>query len=359
MRPIIDSHLDLSWSALSWNRDLTLPLEEIRRRERHMTDDDARGNATVSLPELRRANVLVCLATLLVRAKPEVVPPVGKRIDLDYASLDHAHAIAMGQLAYYHELQRRGELRMLSTRSALRAFWDEQRARSAAGRPVGAILAMEGADPITSPAQVEHWWALGLRSVMLAHYGKSHYAVGTGDAGPLTTAGVEILKEFERVGMILDLTHTSDPSFFEALERFRGPVMASHNNCRALVPGDRQFSDEQIRLLAERGAVIGVVCDQWMLAPGYRPGSSPRIASLTALADQIDHICQLTGSVRHAAIGSDLDGGFGTEQSPSDLETITDLHKLDPILRGRGYSDADLDAIFFDNWLQFFLRHLP
>jgi membrane dipeptidase len=251
---------------------------------------------------------------------------------------------------------------MLTNRRHLRSHWS--RWQEAGGQtqsiPVGLILAMEGADPIVSPKQVEWWWEKGLRSVGLAHYGKSYYGVGTGDSGPLTQKGIELLKEFDRLGMILDATHSSDPSFYQAMELFHGPVMASHNNCRALVPGDRQFSDEQIRLLVERDAVIGVAFDSWMLYPGFVIGQTHgSAASLTAVADHIDHICQLAGSAKHIALGTDLDGGFGTEQSPAGLETIADLQKVDGILAERGYSSADINDIFHGNWLRFFLAALP
>jgi len=141
---------------------------------------------------------------------------------------------------------------------------------------------------------------------------------------------------------------------------FAGPVMASHNNCRALVPGDRQYSDEQLKMLFERNAVIGVACDAWMLYPNYIPGQTPREAvAIDSVADHIDHICQLAGNCRHAAIGSDLDGGFGTNQTPEGLETIADLQKLEGILGGRGYGPGDIRAIFYENWLGFFRRNLP
>ncbi len=251
---------------------------------------------------------------------------------------------------------------MVANQSQLRSHWSrwEEKATSASTLPIGLILAMEGADPIVSPGQVDQWWSDGLRSVGLAHYGKSHYAVGTGDHGPLTPKGVELLKEFDRVGMILDATHSSDPSFYQALDLFRGPVMASHNNCRALVPGDRQFSDEQIKRLIDRGSVIGVALDSWMLKPNFVIGKTPgNVVSLEAVVDHIDHICQFAGNANHAAIGSDLDGGFGTNQSPGGLETIADLQKLDAILMQRGYSSAQIDGIFHGNWLRFFLSALP
>ncbi len=361
MRLIIDSHLDLSWNALSWNRDLTQPIAALRAIEAGMTDDDARGNGTVTLPEMRRGGAAVCCGTLLCRAKSQPKPV--RKIDLDVATQEIACAVARGQLSYYRLLAQRKELNFIENRQQLEAHWSawSDNARDANTKlPIGIILAMEGADPIVSPSQTQQWWDDGLRAVGLAHYGKSHYAVGTGDDGPLTGSGVELLKEFDRLGMILDATHSSDSSFFQAMDLFAGPVMASHNNCRALVPGDRQFSDEQLKLLIQRSAVIGVALDAWMLKPGFVIGETPGSAvSLDAVADHIDHICQVAGSTRHAAIGSDLDGGFGTEQSPGGLDTIADLQKLDEILARRGYSNSDIDLIFHGNWLRFFMQALP
>ena len=130
--------------------------------------------------------------------------------------------------------------------------------------------------------------------------------------------------------------------------------------CRALVPGDRQYSDEQIRRLIERDAVIGMALDAWMLHPGWVAGqTSCEAVSIEAVADHVDHVCQLAGNTRHVGIGSDLDGGFGHEQCPRELKSITDLHKLEAVLAGRGYGNADIDAIFFGNWLRFFGEALP
>lgn len=361
MKLLIDTHLDLAWNALSWGRDLRRPLEEINRYEEGMTDDDARGHATTSLPELRRAGVAVCLATVQARTKPEVRPAEGfKRQNLDYSSAEITYAHGQGQLAYYRLLEEQGEIRMIRTAEELQCHWTQWQSMDRDALPVGVILAMEGADPIVSPAQAEAWFGDGLRSVSLAHYGMGRYAAGTSATGGLTAAGVALLEEFGRLGMILDVTHLSDESFSEALDRFDGPVMASHNNCRALVPGQRQFSDEQIRRLVARGAVIGVACDAWMLYPDWKIETVPReTVKLEAVADHIDHICQLAGNCRHAGIGSDLDGGYGTEQTPLGLDTIADLQKLAAILSSRDYSDADIDAVFHGNWLEFFRRRLP
>jgi membrane dipeptidase len=360
MKTIIDGHLDLSWNALSWDRDITLELDRLNQSERRLDDHPARCRATTSLPEMRRGGIAVCQATLLARAKSgSRIHGGASRLGLDFANQEIASATARGQLAYYQLLERRGHLRMIRTASDLDAHWSNW-AIDSASAPIGYILAMEGADPIVDVGHAATWWELGLRSVNLAHYGRSHYAVGTGDDGPLTLEGIELLKEFARLGMILDATHLSDTSFSQALDRFDGPVLASHNNCRALVPHQRQFSDEQIMRLIGRGAVIGAALDAWMLVPGWIRGETSReVVGIAAVADHIDHICQLAGSAHHAAIGSDLDGGFGTEQSPSGLDRISDLQKLDAILTGRGYSTEAVDDIFHGNWLRFFRQHLP
>lgn len=360
MRPIIDAHLDLSWSAIQWDRDLTLPLDAVRAAEAHMTDSRARGRATVTLPELRKGGVAVCLATMLARAKPGMRPAAGfDRRGLDFNTQSAAYAMAQGQLAYYRLLEQQGHVRVIRTSADLARHWSAWNA-SPEHEPLGVIFAMEGADPIVTPQQADEWFAAGLRCVGLAHYGPGVYAHGTGGEGPVTAKGRELLRAFERLGMILDLTHCAEPGFFEALDRFGGAVHASHNMCRALVPADRQFSDEQLRRLIARDAVIGMALDAWMLVPGWKMcETSPDVVSIAAVADHVDHVCQLAGNARHVGIGSDLDGGFGTEQAPGDLGSIAGLQKLGEILSKRGYSDADVDAVFHGNWLRFFSAALP
>jgi len=364
---ILDSHLDLAWNALTWKRDLTLDLAEINDREAGVVDDPARGGATVSLPQMRHGGVAVCLATVMAR-----VPYAGHASvhtsTLDYPSHDIAHAVAQGHLSYYQCLEERNEIALIQTPSQLRQHWNRWRAANDDLRgslPIGVIVAMEGCDAIVEPVHTERWFKAGLRCASLVHYGRSAYAVGTGDDGPLTPAGRELLKAFDRCGIILDVTHLCDTSFFEAIEIFHGPIHASHQNCRAVVPGDRQFTDEQIKLVIQRGGVLGVACDAWMLYPHWKRSCraeemTPRhVVTMQALVDHIDHICQLAGDSRHVAIGSDLDGGFGREQTPAGLDTIADLQKLASILSDRGYKDDAIDAVFHGNWLRFFTEHLP
>jgi membrane dipeptidase len=219
---------------------------------------------------------------------------------------------------------------------------------------------MEGADPVTDVDQLDEWWSHGLRAIGPAHYGKSHYAHGTATEGPLTARGVELLKRMGQRGVVLDVTHLADESMAQALDLFDGPVLASHHNCRALVPGDRQLTDEQIKRLVARGAVIGLALDAWMLYPGWVRGETkPEVVGLEDAANHIDRVCQIAGGARHCGVGSDLDGGFGTEQTPRDLDAIADLQKLGPILARRGYTQDDVAGIFHGNWLRFFGEALP
>lgn len=382
MRFILDAHLDLAWNAMSFDRDQTLPVSTLRAREQGMTGR-GRGNCTTSLVEMRKAGVGICLGTLLARTLPEAAlqtfyaessvakrahGPVIYREDLDHANQTITCAAAQGQLAYYRILEFDGEVKLIRTADdlhTLAAAWQDWLTRpvvtpDAAPPPIGIILSMEGADPIRSPRETARWFANGLRTACLAHYGPSAYAMGTGGDGPLTPEGIALVEEFDRLGIILDLVHTADTAIEQALDHYSRPVFVSHGNCRALVPHDRQMTDGQIRAVASRDGVLGVVLDAWMIVKDYVRGC-PREANptLEQLAYHVDHICQITGSSRHVGIGSDLDGGFGTEQTPRDVETIADLHRLAEVLAKRGYREDDIDGIFHGNFLRFFAANLP
>jgi membrane dipeptidase len=203
---------------------------------------------------------------------------------------------------------------------------------------------------------LEKAYGYGLRALGPAHYGEGRYAGGTGTEEGLSEAGKLLLKEMDSLHMILDVTHLTDLGFSQAMDIYQGPVWASHHNCRSLVKHQRQLTDDQIRILIERGAVIGGVMDAWMLVEGWLRGVSlPKAvgADLNRLIDHYDHICQIAGNADHIAIGSDLDGAFGTEQSPFDLETIADLQKLPDLLKKRGYKESDIENILHGNWLRF------
>ncbi len=352
---IVDGHLDLAWNALQWNRDLQQSVYTIRTQEAGLTGK-GRGQNTVALPELRRGRVFLSFATLLARSTSIPVAHV------DYRSQAQAFAAAQGQLAWYRALEREGELAIIRSVDQLEDrvqawnAWEEAGAIDPGPAPA-AILGMESADPVTEADDLPVWLEQGVRWIGPAHYGSGRYAGGTGVEDGLTARGRRLLDVMEQHGLLLDLTHLSDASFWQALERYQGPVMASHNNCRSLVPHQRQFSDEQVRAIIARDGVIGAALDAWMLVPDWVKGvRNDRQASLAMVVDHVDHICQLAGDCRHAALGTDLDGGFGREQSPADLDTIADLQKFVELLDRRGYSAADIAAVMHGNWLRLLRR---
>jgi membrane dipeptidase len=347
---IFDSHLDLSMNALDWNRDITLPVAEIRAREAGKTDKKDRGNGMVSLVEMRRGQIGLCVATLIARyTAPDNTLP-------GWQSPEIAWAQTQGQLAWYRAMEEARQMVPIVDRASLDrqvALWMND---PPANAPIGYILSLEGADSILTPRHLERAHAQGLRAVGPAHYGPGRYAPGTNAHGGLTPRGRELLREMHRLNIILDATHLCDESFWEALELYHGPVWASHQNCRKLVPGDRQFNDEQIKELIARGAVLGTSLDAWMMVPGWEKGKTrPQEAGATLerAIDHMDHICQLAGNARHVGIGSDLDGGFGREQAPADMDTIADLAKLPALLARRGYKPEDIAGIMHGNFLRF------
>lgn len=347
----IDAHLDLAMNAMEWNRDLRRPLAEINGREAHLTDKPDRGRAVVSFPELRKGHIGLVVATQIARYVAPGNPLPG------WYSPQQAWAQTQGQLAWYRAMEEAGELVQISDLASLVshvAQW--QSSADASSLPIGYILSLEGADSLVTLPHLEKAYASGLRALGPAHYGPGRYAQGTDATGGLGRQGRELLKEMERLGIILDATHLCDDSFWEAMDNFNGPVWASHNNCRALVNHNRQFSDEQIRELISRGAVIGGALDAWMMVPGWVRGkSTPRgmDCNLEKMVDHLDHICQLAGNAKHIGIGSDLDGAFGNEQCPYDLTTIADLQSIPGLLRQRGYTDEDVAAVMHGNWLAF------
>ena len=347
---IIDAHLDLAWNAIQWNRNLQQSVYTIRTQESNLSGA-GRGQGTVALPEMRQGRVALCFATLLARCTGHSIP------NLDYSSPLQAYAAAQGQLAYYQALSESGEARVIRNLIELNNHiieWEQWESDTQKIQPpLGLIISMESADPILNSNQLSSWKEVMVRIIGPAHYGAGRYAGGTSTELGLTPDGLALLQEMRQHGIILDLTHLSDEAFWQALDHFDGRVLASHNNCRALVPHQRQFDDRQIRAIIDRDGVIGAAFDNWMIRPGWVRGAkdNERVV-IEHVSDHIDHICQLAGNVKHTAIGSDLDGGFGREQSPSDLDTIADLQKLVEILIRRGYTMADISLIMHGNWLR-------
>lgn len=368
---IFDAHLDLALNGVDWNRDMRQSVDDIRAQETalQMTDKGRRHN-TLSFPELRIAQVPVCLTTLLARQEQPIDHSFG------WTSPQTCYAMAHAHLAYYRAMERAGYLKMLKTKSDLRSHWDRytqsEQALEAVGVtsaskskiedrvPLGFILTMEGADPVLTPDTIYEFHEAGLRALGLTHYGTNRYGGGTRSEVGLSLDAIELLKHCEQLGITIDVTHLSDVAFWQVIERFGGKIHASHQNARAICDWQRQFSDDQIKAVIDRGGVLGVALDIIMMQNGYVRGLSKNEATLEVAVDQICHVRDLAnGSVAHVGIGTDLDGGYGYEQTPADLNKYRDVQKLVSMLLARGFSEQQVQSVFYGNWLRFFDEALP
>lgn len=351
-RFIFDAHLDLSMNAMEWNRDLSRPLSEIRQLEANLSDKPDRGKGTVCLPALREGAVGLVVATQLARFRSQ------SYTSTSWNSPQQAWAMTQAQLAWYREMEALGEMVQIVDLQGLEkhlALWADESIPNAE-KPIGYILSLEGADSFVNIDYIYRAHEEGLRALGPAHFGPGRYADGTKTAGRIHPQGLELLKVMGELNLILDVTHLTDEGFDQALDIYEGPIWASHHNVRAIVPNQRQLTDGQIKKLIDRNAVIGGMLDCWAMDIRFIDTISDPWQldiRLEHLVDHWDHICQLAGNADHIGIGSDLDGIFGTEQSPWDLDSIADLQKYEGILERRGYSDQDIDRIFHGNWLRF------
>ncbi|MBI5932902.1 MAG: membrane dipeptidase [Chloroflexi bacterium] len=363
MNILVDAHQDLAWNIQNFGRDYTRAANETRALEIGSPAVAQNGDTLLGWPDYQRGRVAVIFSTLFAA-------PTRRRLgewervvypDDDFAA---ARKLYWTQLETYHRLadSHPDKFTLLASRADLERTLDLWLSPADA-RPVGLLPLMEGAEGIRAPSDLAAWWDFGLRVIGLAWTG-TRYCGGTREPGPLTDEGRALLKAMSDFPFLLDLSHMDEPAALESLDRYGGPVIATHGNCLALLPGvdtNRQFSDRVIRGVIQRGGVVGVVPFNVFLKVGWSlaSGSRREEVSLSVLADHIDHICQLAGNVHHAGIGSDFDGGFGLQSVPHEIDTIADLHKLADHLQPRGYSEADIEAILGGNWIRCLRESLP
>lgn len=334
-QPIFDAHLDLAYLA-ELGRDLSIPLDELDQQA------DPHPPASVTLPELAAGRVTRVLGTIFTEASTN---PAGKYAAVSYPPGDANAAYFKGinQLNRYHAWARDG----------LIGFFDDD-SNSA---PVQLGILVECADPILNPQDLSFWAARGVVAIGLTWVHQSRYAGGNATDTGLTALGRELIAEMARLDVALDLSHLSQRSTMDALDFANVRVCASHSNCRALL-GDRNtegwqrhIDDDAIAAVCARGGVIGLNLYRRFVRMGLGVADRPSIADAV---NHIDHVCQIAGSARHAGIGSDIDGGFGATSLPEGIDRASDLSKVLDELSGRGYSDADIADIAFNNWSRFF-----
>jgi membrane dipeptidase len=266
---------------------------------------------------------------------------------------------------------------------------DISAARSAG--KIAVLLGLEGGHAINADLSVlREFHARGVRYMTLTHNAATEWA-DSSNAAPLhnglTDFGREVIREMNRLGMIVDISHVSDETFDDVLETSRAPVIASHSCCRALCDAPRNLDDGMIRRLAARGGAVHIAFHNSFLSPEYataykslaseskarqqelaqqyggnearilmegqrwsdasiRAGKLPQV-SWEKIVDHIDHAARVAGP-DHAGIGSDFDGAF----MPEGMEDASGLPRITEGLVRRGYADADIRKILGENTLR-------
>jgi membrane dipeptidase len=354
---IVDSHEDLAYNVLNFGRDYTRSAAETRRIEQASASvaPEHNGDTLLGWPDYQRGRVAVVFSTLFVTPLRR---KTGEWENQVYADFDQAHHMYRTQLDAYHKLadDHPDQFRIIASLSDLEAVlthWADSKVES---HPVGLVPLMEGAEGVRTPSELDEWWAWGVRIIGPAWAG-TRYCGGTHDPGPLTEDGRLLLKAMAGVGFTLDLSHMDVLSARQALDLYSGPIIVSHANAAALIPGydgNRLLQDNVIRDVLERDGIIGVVPFCKFLALGWKFGDPRDSITLETLAAHIDYICQMAGDARHVGLGSDFDGGLGLSAVPAGVDTIADLQKLGTVLAAKGYNDEQVAAVLGKNWL----RHL-
>ena len=354
---IVDAHEDIAYNALVGGRDFRMSVADKRQQ---IPDDHAQGReglATVGLPDLLKGEVGIVFSTLYVSPKNSAF---GGEARHGYATPQEAESMARAQLDYYRRVaDEDGRVTLLHTRSDLDAHLARWQSPDEKARQVGLVVLMEGADPIVKPDDVKRWFDDGVRIVGLS-WSQTRYAGGTRAPGPLTDDGKRLLKIMNELPIVWDVSHLAEESFWQGMDIFQGRVIASHSNCRQYVPTDRHLSDDMIRALIERDAVIGcVIYNRFLKADWDYKDGKQAVTLKDDVMRHIDRICQLAGSARHVGIGTDFDGGFGAQGIPAELDSVADLPQLAVVLKDAGYGPADVDGVMGGNWVRVLKESLP
>jgi membrane dipeptidase len=226
--------------------------------------------------------------------------------------------------------------------------------------PVGLVLLIEGAECVRTLDDLAEWWQLGIRMIGLAWW-KTRFCGGTGEPGPLTQAGYQLLDGMAEYGFSLDISHMDEEAVLQALDHFPGRIIASHANPQALLGAKRNrfLSDRVLQGLIARDGIVGIVPYNRFLQTAWAKGDPRDMVTLDDVVAHIDYVCQLAGDARHVGIGSDADGGFGLQSVPIDMDSIADLQKLVFHLSEKGYSQEDVQSVLGNNWIGFLEDTLP
>jgi len=250
---------------------------------------------------------------------------------------------------------------------------------------IAAILTVEGGHQIADDlAVLRMYHRMGIRAMTLTHFRNNNWADSSTDQpahNGLTDFGKEVVREMNRIGMMVDISHVSDKTFYDVLDVTKKPVIASHSSCRALSDVPRNMTDDMLRALGKNGGVVGINFGEGFLSPkdadllksaiaslGFaepaltgkalddyaaeeeRKTMATKISNATVddAAEHVDHVVKIAG-IDHVGIGSDFDG---ISAVPKGLEDISKMPALKAALRKKGYKEDDIRKIFGLNTLR-------
>jgi membrane dipeptidase len=362
---IIDAHEDIAWNVATFKRDYSRSAFETRAIEVGTIASKDNGDTMLGWPEYQAGNVAVVFGTLFASpARLEKFPWATQT----YHHPGEANKFYHDQLDIYHRLEGNHpeKFKLITQKKDLDLIIHHWRHCSSElpdikEPPVGIVVLMEGTEAIEKPDDLNEWWDEGVRIIGLAWHGNK-YCGGTGEPGPLSLEGKQLLAVMSDVGFILDISHMDELAARQALDMYEGQVIASHANASSLIrsyQGNRHLSDDLIRHLISRGGMMGVIPLNHFLDRDWILRGGRNNVSLQMVAEQMDHICQLAGDALHVGIGTDFDGGFGLQSTPFELDSIADLQKLVPFLENLNYSTNDIAAIMGQNWQHMLEYNLP
>ena len=316
-----DAHLDLAYLALH-GRAMNVPIGEVQRRE---------PGAALTIPQLTVGGVKQIFATVFVQ--PWDNRPSETNGPWCFHDLEEAHRAATAQLDIYDRWFDTGLLQ-------------KPRQEDLGHLSPTAWILMEGCDAIREISDLDYFHKRGVDAISLTWIHTNRWAAGNQAEGGLSNDGRRLLGRAADLGIIVDVSHLSDAAFFDVVGEYPGWIIASHSNARSLLPkplqNSRNLTDEQIRRLADRGGVIGINLYSKFLTSGR--------ADIADVVRHIRHIAEITGSMRHVGLGSDMDGGFDRTSLPVHLQSHADLPRLADAMAQAGFSDGDIISFASVNW---------
>lgn len=349
----VDAHEDIAYGTLALGRNISRPVEETRRREAGSKVPELGGTGTLGFQEMREAGVGLVFATLFTLPVEEQ-----KKGEMAYPCVDAAHEQARAQLEVYKRWVGEDEyLHLIRSGEDLRNLEGLRSDAERGNRDIGLLVLMENAAPVTEPSEASWWWNQGVRIIGPA-WANNQYTGCSRDGGGLTDAGRALLGEMDKLGFILDLTHSSDVAAVESLERYEGAVVVTHANARRFAKGARMIRDDVLETIAGRGGMLGLMPANWAL--GYPEAAGDRRGEVR-LSGVVETILKLREWLGDGAVGlgTDWDGGFGREQLPLDFDSIADIGLIEKGLLEAGASSSFVSGFMGENWLRLLHANLP